>query len=104
MHQSVVRKESLEIKEEPLTCGNETNVGSEKAKFICALCDSEFETEFILNQHISSYHKENNQFKRGIFDHSFSQKDHLKRHLESVNEQKKPFKCNICDHSCSKKK
>ena len=31
MHQSIVHKESVEIKEEPLTCENEINLGSEKA-------------------------------------------------------------------------
>ena len=73
MHQSIVHKESVKIKEEPLTCETEINAGSEKAQFICEFCDSEFETEIILNHHISSY----------------SQKSHLKTHLESVHVKKK---------------
>ena len=88
MHLSIVHKESVEIKEEPSTCKNEPNLGFEKALFMCEFCDSQFETEITLNQHILSYHKENKQFKCEICDHSYSQKCQLKRHLKSVHEKK----------------
>ena len=103
MHLSIVHKESVEIKEEPLTCENEINLGSEKAQFICEFCDSEFETEIILNQHISSNHKEKTTFTCDLCDYSFSQKHDLNRHVASVHEEKKPFKCDLCDYSCSRK-
>ena len=88
MHLSIVHKESVKIKEEPLTCENETNLGSEKALFMCEFCDSEFETEIILNQHILSYHKENKPFKCDICDYRCSRRSNLKRHVESVHEKK----------------
>ena len=44
MHLSIVHKESVEIKEEPLTCENETR--SEKAQFICEFCDSELKLKY----------------------------------------------------------
>ena len=75
MHLSIVHKEIVKIKEEPLTCEIEPNLGSEKALFMCEFCDSQFETEIILNQHISSYHKENKQFKCEICDHIYSKKE-----------------------------
>ena len=42
MHLSIVHKESVEIKEESLTCKNEPNLGSEKAQFECEFCVSKF--------------------------------------------------------------
>ena len=95
MHLSIVHKESVKIKEESLTCENETNLGSEKALFMCELCDPEFETDIILNQHILSHHKENKQFKCEICDHSFSKKSHLERHCESVHKKRSHLNSNV---------
>ena len=103
MHLSIVHKESVEIKEEPLTCENEPNLGSEKVQFICKFCDSEFETEINLNKHISSYHKEKTTFICEICDQSYSLKSNLNKHLKSTHEKKNSFKCDICEHSYSQK-
>jgi hypothetical protein len=93
MHLSIVHKESVEIKEEPLTCKNEPNLVSEKALFVCEFCDSEFKTEIILNQHISSNHEEKTTF---ICDQSYSQKNFQNKHVASVHEKKELFKL-VCD-------
>ena len=107
-------KERVQIKEEPKSSENETNLVLEKVLYRCGICDSILETKIILDQHYNaSYHE--TLFTCEKCEYSFSQKGNLKlhvesvqegkkptkndgeKHIDSVHEKKRPFKCEICN-------
>ena len=99
MHLSIVHKEIVEIKEESITFKDEPNLDTENVLLMCDICDSMFETQITLNQHIDSQHVKNDTFTCETCDYTCPKKYTLKKHIESVHEKKKPFKCDICDSS-----
>ena len=82
MHLSIIHKETVDIKEDLSSFKKEPNLSIEMVLFICEPCDSSFETKMILEQHNSSYHKENKPFKCDVCNYSFSKKSSLKLHVK----------------------
>ena len=96
MNLAIVHKE----KEEPMSFENEPNIAIINILYRCEPCNSSFETQIILDQHNSSYHKKDKLFLCDICERNFSHKGSLKLHVLSVHKENKPFKCEICDYSC----
>ena len=83
-HLSIVHRERAEIKEEPMTCKSEPNLGTEKVLMVCEL---KFETKDCLNQQIALHHEGNRPFKCEICYYSCSGKSKLDQHLQFMKER-----------------
>ena len=99
MNLAIVHKEKVE----PMSFENEPNIGIMNILYRYEPCNSSFETQIILDQHNSSWHRKHELFHCDICDYSFSRKGSLKLHVFSVHEKNKPFKCDICNYSSLQK-
>ena len=102
MHMSIVHKEMVEIKEEPIdTVENEPEENIINQSFSCEICEKKFSQMKTLKKHVSSVH-ETETFQCEICNIIFSKEAILKRHVSSVHENKL-FECEICDKTFSTK-
>ena len=98
MHLSIVHKERMEIKEDQRIFKKEPNLYLKKDMLMCDICELNFETQILLDQHVTLQNGVKGQFRCEICDHGFSKKWNLKRHIETVHDE-----CEICEYSCSRK-
>ena len=70
MHLSIVHKEIVEIEEESIILKDEPKLDTANVLLVSDICDSKFETQIPLNQHIDSQHVENETFKCETCDYT----------------------------------
>jgi len=72
-----------------------------KGRFKCEKCDSKFNTNGNLKDHVKSVHNKIKDFECDLCNHKCSSNSNLKRHIKHVHDKIKDFECDLCNHKCS---
>ena len=96
MHMSIVHKEMIEIKEEPIKIEKESEETTIAQSLSCEICNKIFSTMGNLKTHVSSVHERKNRFECEICDKVFLHKgalNKLQKYLELTAYSSDNLKC-----------
>ena len=80
---------------------NRSHEGGKERSHICAICDTNFQSQPDLRNHTIKNHEKEKKFLCNRCEKWFTGKPYFTRHMENVHEGIKRFKCDSCDSAYS---